>query len=295
MDIAVDGANIFVLPVGAEQGYPLFVLHGGPGLDHTEMHPWLDALGDSFRLLYVDLRGQGRSQRVDPATLSLSVFASDVTRLADALGLTHYAVLGHSFGSFVALAHAIEQRGASHYIVSSGTASFTKSAPEIQRNLAEFEPVALRDQVTESWALESQARTQQDVARLMAMQMPFHFATTESEAYRRYMEAEAQGHAIYAPEVLAYFAAHEYAIEYEDWLSSIRQPTLIITGQYDRTCTPRAARGLHAGIPDSELVILPDAGHMTYVEQPRMYFAALRDFFARHPVSPALTGGASAL
>ena len=284
MEITIDGVNIFLLPVGDAQRYPLFVLHGGPGLDHTEMHPWLDQLSDTFHLLYVDLRGQGRSQRVDPATLSLSLFASDVTRLAEALGLRDYAVLGHSFGSFVTLAHAIEQGGASHYIISSGTASFAKTAPEIERNLATFEPVALREQVTQSWALEPHARTQEDVARLMEMQMPFHFATTESAAYRHYMEIEAEGQAIYAPEVLAYFAANEYAIEYEDRLGEIHQPTLILAGQYDRTCTPRTARDLHAGIPGSELVILPDAGHMTYVEQPELYFAALRAFFAHHPL-----------
>jgi proline iminopeptidase len=287
MDIDVDGVNLFTLPVGAEHGYPLFILHGGPGLDHTEMTPWLDPLGDTFRLLYVDLRGQGRSQTVDPSTLSLSRFARDVTGLAEALGLSQYAVLGHSFGSFVALAHAIEQGGASHYIISSGTASFTKTSPEIQRNLAEFEPIELRDQVTESWALEPHAETQEDVARLMAMQMPFHFATTESDAYRRFMEMEAQQRAIYAPDVLAYFATHEYAIEYEDQLGQIHRPTLVMTGQHDRTCTPRAARELHAGIPGSELVILPDAGHMTYVEQPGMYFAAVRDFFTRHPTPRA--------
>jgi proline iminopeptidase len=285
VEIAVDGVGIFVLPVGAEGNYPLFVLHGGPGLDHTEMHPWLDQLSDTFRLLYVDLRGQGRSQRVDPATLSLSVFASDVTRMAEAMGLRQYAVLGHSFGSFVALAHAIEQGGASHYVISSGTASFSKTAPEIQQNLATFEPVALREQVTQSWALEPHARTQEDVARLMEMQMPFHFATTESAAYRHYMEVEAQGKAIYSPEVLAYFATNEYSIEYEDKLGEIHKPALICAGEYDRTCTPRAARDLHAGIAGSELVILPDAGHMTYVEQPGMYFAALRDFFTRHPVA----------
>lgn len=199
MEISIDGVRLFVLPVGAEDGYPLFVLHGGPGLDHTEMHPWMDSLGDAFRLLYVDLRGQGRSQRVDPATLTLSVFASDVSRMAEALGLREYALLGHSFGSFVTLAHAIEQGGASHYIISSGTASFGKSGPEIQANLAAFEPVALREQVTESWALEPHARTQDDVARLMAMQMPFHFASVESEAYRNYVSADAQGEVIYSP------------------------------------------------------------------------------------------------
>jgi pimeloyl-ACP methyl ester carboxylesterase len=40
---------------------------------------------------------------------------------------------------------------------------------------------------------------------------------------------------------------------------------------------------MHAGIAGSELVILPDAGHMTQVEQPQMLFAAIRDFFERHP------------
>lgn len=283
MDISVDGVNIFVLPVGSEDKYPLFVLHGGPGLDHTEMHPWLDPLTDTFRLYYVDLRSNGRSQRVNPATLTLSLFASDVTRLAEALDLARYAVLGHSFGSFVALAHAIEQGGASHYIISSGTASFAKTGQEVQENLARFEPVALREQVTQSWALEPQAKTQEDVARLMEMQMPFHFATVESEAYRRFMAA--QHDAVYSPEVLAYFASNEYPIEYEDQLETIRKPTLILAGEHDRTCTPRAARELHAGIPESELVIFPNAGHMTYIEQPGMYFAAVRDFFARHPAS----------
>jgi proline iminopeptidase len=286
MDLSIDGVSMFVHEAGSPRGYPLFVLHGGPGLDHTEMSPWLDPLGDTFRLLYVDERGQGRSQRVAPETLSLSVFAADVTRLAEALELPRYALLGHSFGAFIALAHAIEQGGASHYVISSGTASFSKTAPEIERNLAAFEPVALREQVTQSWALEPHARTQEDVARLMEMQMPFHFASADSDAYRRYTQAQA-GREIFSPDVLAYFAAHEYAIEYEDQLGAIRKPTLILSGAYDRTCTPRAARELHAGIPGSELVIFPDAGHMTYVEQPAMYFAAVRDFFVRHPAAGA--------
>src|SRR5215469_658857 len=129
MDIAIDGVNIYVLPIGAESNYPLFVLHGGPGLDHTEMFPWYNSLSDRFRLLYVDERGQGRSQRVDPATLTLNRFAQDITDLAAALNLREYAILGHSFGSFIALAHAIEQGGASHYVLSGCTASFTKTMP----------------------------------------------------------------------------------------------------------------------------------------------------------------------
>jgi proline iminopeptidase len=282
MDVTIDGARIFYLPVGSPEQYPLIVLHGGPGLDHTEMHPWMDALADNFYLIYVDQRGQGRSDRVDPTTLTLGRFSEDVTKLAQALGFVRYAVLGHSFGSFVTLAHAIEQGGATHYVLSGCTASFTKTKPEIEANLASFEPEALRDDVTRSWALEPSVKTQEDFAEVMRLQMPFHFATTESEAYRHYV-ASAQDE-IYAPEVLAYFAEHDYPIEYEEQLGNVAKPTLVVTGQLDRTCTPRAARDLHAGIAGSELVIIPDAGHQTFVEQPRMYFAAVRDFFIRHPV-----------
>lgn len=283
MDATIDGARIFYTTVGSESAYPLIVLHGGPGFDHTEMHPWLDPLSDTFRLIYVDQRGQGRSDRVDPATLTLERFAQDVSALARALDLARYAMLGHSFGAFVALTHAIETGEASHYVISGGTASFSKTGKEIEENLERFEPAGLREEVQRSWALEPQARTQADVERIWEMQAPFHFATSRCEAYERYMEASAN--AIYAPEVLAHFAANEYAIEYEDQLGRVTRPTLIITGAHDRTCTPRAARDMQAGIADSELVVLPDAGHMSFVEQPGMYFTAVRDFFRRHPVA----------
>jgi proline iminopeptidase len=280
MDITVDGARLFYLPVGSPRNPPLILLHGGPGLDHSELHPWLDALAGDFYLIYVDQRGQGRSERVDPATLSLSRFAADVSALARALDLPRYALLGHSFGAMVAIVHAVEQRDATHYVISGGTASFTKTGAEVEANLAQFEPVALREQVTRSWAMEPTVTTQEQFAELMRLQMPFHFATVESDAYRRFMASDPT---VYSPEVLAYFSANQYAMEYEDRLPGVTQPMLVITGQYDRTCTPRAARDIAARVPGAELVILPDAGHMTHVEQPSLFLAAVRDFFARHP------------
>ena len=287
MEATIDGVRVFYDPVGGEANYPLILLHGGPGLDHTYLQPWYDVLTDAFRLLYVDLRGHGRSERVDPSTVSLRAFADDVSRLAAALRLERYAVLGHSYGAFVALAHAIEHGGASHYVLSSGTASFSKTAPEIEENLARFEPVELREQVTQSWALEPTVKTAEEFDRLWRMQLPFHFARVDGEAYRRFTDPTSGTlqQMVYAPEMLAYFAANGYSIEYEERLSTITRPTLIITGAYDRTCTPRASQDLHAGIPGSELAIIPDAGHMTFAEQPDLYFAAIRDFFARPPVA----------
>ena len=119
MDVTLaDGYRLFVEEVG--DGFPLIVLHGGPGLDHTMFRPWLDPLGDEFRLLYVDERGQGRSERTDPATLSLDVFARDVDLLAEALGLERFALLGHSFGAIITTWHATELGTAAAYVISGG-------------------------------------------------------------------------------------------------------------------------------------------------------------------------------
>ena len=55
----------------------------------------------------------------------------------------------------------------------------------------------------------------------------------------------------------------------------------MIVGEHDRTTTPRAARVLHEGIPGSELAVIPDAGHMSYVEAQQPYLDAVRSFLRR--------------
>ena len=124
VDLA-DGVGLHVEELG--DGRPLIVLHGGPGVDHTMFRPYLDPLADDLRLLYVDERGQGRSDRVDPRTLSLEVFAQDVDRLAEALGLETFALLGHSFGAIIATFHAIELGTAERYVISGGATRARRS------------------------------------------------------------------------------------------------------------------------------------------------------------------------
>src|SRR6185437_9900071 len=153
-----DGGGLFVVEHGS--GYPVILLHGGPGLDHHELRPWLDPLGDmGLRLIYVDERGQGRSPRVDPGTLSVRSFAQDIDRLAEALELSDYAVLGHSFGAIIALSHALERGSASHYVISSGAASSEALMADVEREIERFEPAAMREQIRRSWDEEARLAT----------------------------------------------------------------------------------------------------------------------------------------
>jgi proline iminopeptidase len=258
----------------------LIALHGGPGLDHTMFGRWLDPEGDEYRLLLVDERAQGRSTAAPPDTWTLAHHARDVDALATALGLERYAVLGHSFGAFIALQHAVDFAGRpAATIVSSGLPS-ERFLDHVERELAAFEPVELRDQVTQSWAAEAEARTAEEVGTLLADQLPFHFADPRDPRIGDMRVAMAD--AVYAPEVLRAAATEGYGhIEVEDRLGGVTHPVLVLAGRHDRTCSVEGAQAIAAGIPGAELVVFEHSGHMAFVEEPDAYRAALRRFLAR--------------
>jgi len=258
-------------------GYPLIVLHGGPGLDHTMFGDYLDPLGDDQRLILVDQRSQGRSDRTDPQTWTLAQMARDVIDLAQSLGLDDYALLGHSYGALVALQNAVDFPGAAtKTIISSGFPS-ARYLAWVGENLEKFEPVELRQQVVASWEQEATVETAEQVTELLADQLPFHFADPLDPRIAEYASQTAG--AVNSPDVLRHFAVQEYGgIEVEDRLNQVTQPTLVLAGRRDRVCSVAAAEAMANGIPNARLVIFENSGHVTFVEENEAYLAAVRDF-----------------
>ncbi len=271
--------RLFVVERG-DGPLPLFVLHGGPGCDHTMFGDYLDPLTDGCRLLLVDQRSQGRSDPAPPETWTLGEMAADVERLAHTLELERYAVLGHSYGAFVALQHAVDFPGRPAASIISAGVPAAEFLEAVQRNLEAFEPVELRRQVADSWARESEARTQEDCRSLLSDQLPFHFRDPLDPRID-VMRAEL-GDAVYAPDVLRAAAMSEYGtIDVQHRLGGVTHPVLVLSGRYDRTCSVQAGQAIADGVSDSELVIFEDSGHMTFIEEEEKYVAAVADFLAR--------------
>ncbi len=237
------------------------------------MAPWFDPLADEFRLFYVDERGQGRSDRVDPATLSLDVFARDVDLLAERLGLDRFALLGHSFGAIVATKHAIELGTATAYVISGGGDSSEKLMADVRASIEAMGEAGA--EIAESWEQEKSVETEEELRELLRVQMPFHFAGKPPPGFGE----ETVG----SPQVLRLFANGGYGdFDYTPELGRVSKPALVIVGEQDRTTTPRAARVLHEGIPGSELVVVPGVGHMSFVEAQGAYLDAVRGFLSNH-------------
>ena len=265
-----DGVSLFVEELG--DGFPLVVLHGGPGMDHSMFRPYLDPLSDEFRVLYVDERGQGRSDRVDPASLSLEVFARDVDLLAESLELERFALLGHSFGAIISTWHAINLGTADAYVLSGGGDSIEKLTADVAASLEAMGEAGVP--IAQSWEDEKTVRTEEELHDLVRVQMPFQFAGKPPVGYGEDM--------IVTPDVLRHFSNAGYGdFDYTPDLGRVTRPTLVVVGEEDRTTTTRAASVLHEGIEGSELVIIPGVGHMSFVEAQDAYLDAVRNFLRR--------------
>ena len=92
----VEGAELRVTGGALVSRPTLVALHGGPGFDSGYLRPGLGPLSSHAQVVYVDLRGQGRSLPAEPASCTLEQMADDVAALSRTLGITHPVVFGHS-------------------------------------------------------------------------------------------------------------------------------------------------------------------------------------------------------
>ena len=283
--VEVADTKLYVEERGQPSAFPVLVFHGGPGLDHTWFGDYLDALTDGgrYRLVLVDERACGRSDRTAPReTWTLARMAQDVSDLAASLGVSDaYATLGHSYGAFVVLQHAVDHPGEPRgTIVSAGIAA-ARWLEEVDRQLAEFEPADLREQVTSSWARETQVQIQDETVALMNDQLPFHFWEPRGAALAEYLRRTA-GLARYAPDVIRHFAAQDYGgIDVEDRLGGVTHPVLVMAGRHDRTCAVGASEDMARRLPDAELAVFENSAHMMFAEEQDRYLATARRFLDR--------------
>ena len=220
-------------------------------------------------MLYVDQRGQGRSERVDASTLTVETFARDVDLLADALDLKRYALLGHSFGAIVTTWHAINVGTAEAYVISGGGDSSGNLLADVEASLEAMGEAGRA--IAASWEQEKTVGTEEELRELLRVQLPFHFAGEVPPGYGE--------DTIGSPDVLRHFANEGYGdFDYTADLARVARPTLVIVGEHDRCTTLRAARVLHEGIAGSQLVVLPGVGHMSFVEAQAAYLDAVRRF-----------------
>ncbi|SRR5579883_248356 len=269
--IKVNGVELFYAEEG--DGSPCLLLHGGPGLDHQEFVPWLSPLASSARLIYLDYRGNGRSERIAPELFTTAAVVEDVEALRQALGFPQMAVLGHSFGGFIALSYALAHPSAvSRLIVSCSAPSYDIGA-EVEAQLAAFNSPA----VAAAFARENEMQSDEDMRAIILDELPFYFATYPDSIKRVAEDWAARTR--YSAALSSWWSVHQMPLyDVRPHLGKLSMPALILAGRHDRVCSINQAAIMHQGIPGSRLVVFEQSGHMPHMEESERYIQVVRDF-----------------
>lgn len=247
----------------AEQGRGLAVvlLHGFP-LDHRMYRPQIDALSRSHRVIAPDLTGFGRTTSDQPFTMDS--LAKDVHALLERVGALPCVLGGFSMGGYVAL-------------------SFAKRYP------GDLKGLMLIDTRAEGDSAEGKAGRMKMIdlvksagPKAVADQMIPKMYTPATLADRPELVAQTRQMMEACPPLTIEHAllAMRDREDHSHNLPSIAAPTLIVVGEHDAITTPAMAQTMAAGVRGATLKIIPNAAHLSPLEQPQIVNAAIASFLA---------------
>lgn len=249
----------------------LILLHGGPGFDHTSYKPAFGQFADICQVIYLDHRGQGRSDRGTPDQWTLDVWADDVVRFCAALEIEKPIVLGNSFGGFVAQRYAHRHPGHAAKLVFSSTVGKTQ-VPPIVAMFHQLGGEAAAKVAETFWTnpTPEHQKTYLEVCGPNYTQRPGNlFAETRT---------------IRNPAVLEHFFApgtgEGLTFDELPHLGKVASPTLVLAGALDPVC-PKAGSDLMVAAMPLDLVryeVFEGAGHGVFRDDPDRAFAVLREF-----------------
>jgi pimeloyl-ACP methyl ester carboxylesterase len=239
-------------------GVPLVLLAAFP----FDGRMWREQVGlaDVARLIVPDYRGTGRSA-VAAGPSTMAVLAEDVIAILDALGLPRAVIAGCSVGCYVAFALYERFPERVRGLVLCDTRPEADNPEQQERRRKTVDGLLtqgtgiLRDRVNDLFAPATLADRPELVAMMQAQAL----------------EQPAEG---LANLTLGMAARPDRTA----LLPGIAVPTLVVCGEHDKVSPPAGMRAMAAQIPGARFVVIPDAGHLSPLEQPDLVNAAIREF-----------------
>ena len=261
-DSRTSGGIMSYREFGEGPGDPLVLLHAFP-LDSRMFEPQRKALAGLRRLITPDYPGFGRSPRA-PAQPDVRYYAEGVRGLLDRLGLERVVLGGVSMGGYVAFGcmRLFPERVSGLILADTRPDADSEETRENRKNMAR----RVADEGVEV-LIELQMR------RLLARDTLENDEEVVEEVRDMILESSPGG-------VVAALGALRDRPDSTPLLEEIEVPTLVIGGEEDGISSPEVMGAMAEKIPDSRHVTLPRAGHLSNLEAPEGFNAALKEFVA---------------
>lgn len=275
----INGCNLYYEVLGEENKETIFFIHGGPGLgdcrgDILSFSP----LASIYRLVFIDMRGSGRSGDVGPFTHDQWV--EDINELRKLLGAQKIAIHGSSYGGFIALEYLLKyQEHVSHGLLNVTSANNEHHYAAIENALNSNLPGIDSERMKRLF--EGEVLSNDDFKDLYAAILPLYAMKPDEETMKAKLDA-----------IYFHYETHNYAFNQNlanynlnPRLHEIKVPVLVTGGRHDWITPAECSEEIAAGIENSKLVIFENNGHSLVREQTEDYMNLIKEFISQAPVS----------
>jgi len=279
--VDVTGGQVWYRIVGSGTATPLLVLHGGPGAPSYYLKP-LAMLSDERPVVFYDQLGAGHSTApADTSLWRVDRFVEELGQVREALGLDEVHILGHSWGSMLAMDYMLTNPTGVQSLV------FASPALSVELWLRDGEvlkatlPDSLQEVIRQHEAAgttdsqEYQGAVMEFYARFLARKQPW---SADIDSTFMQFNTDLYGYMWGPSEFTATGTLRDY--DRTDELSTLDLPVLFTAGRYDEAI-PTTVEFFQSRVPGAELAILENSAHITMHDEPEENVRVIREFLRR--------------
>ena len=263
--VNVNDINIYYESHG--EGFPLVFAYGLGG-STVEWEPQIPVFSQRYRFIVWDPRGHGRSDSPPSAAeYTQEIYAEDLKGLLDHLDIQEAYVGGLSMGGGIATRFTMlyPERVAALLITDSASASGRETPQETRRMREDI--IRLAETEGMQAVAEYSMKNNPNISRTAASGKD-----QENLILQMYLSLNPVGYAHSTRMILN-------AVFDSSLLQRIDRPTLVLAGEEDPALP--ACRFIHGQIQGSQLVVIPNAGHLSNLDQPEAFNQAVMEFLTK--------------
>ena len=283
--VEVIGGRIAYHVVGAGDGVPVLVIHGGPGGSSCSYQSTLTGIAAERPVVMYDQLGSGHSDRITDLEryAVLPRFVEEVVEIREILQLDEVHLIGHSWGATVALEYllTVEHDGVLSVVLVGpliGTERWLQDADALVETLPPETQEAIRIATATGDYATPEFRAANDVFMSKFLRRtPRESRDLPACAARPPGDSGLYEYMWGPSEFVSTGTLRDH--NRIDRLPELDLPTLFLVGEYDEA-RPETMREFQALVPTSSVEVIPDAGHASHVDQPEAFNAAILEFLA---------------
>lgn len=269
----LNGCEIYYETLGEKEGKDaIFFIHGGPGLGDCrgDVNTFAD-LSDEYYLVFIDMRGSGRSAEVPPYTHEQWV--DDIDALRKLLGLEKIILHGASYGGFIVQEYVLR------YPENTKAILLNVTAPDNEHHYKAIENALNSDKADVNLEnltrlFEGKVKSNDDFRELYASILPLYTMKQDVEAQK----AKLDGIYFHYETHNAAFHENLKSFDLKDRLHEVKVPSMVTAGKHDWIIPPEYSKAIADRIPNATFVLFENYGHSLVREQGDVYKGLVRKF-----------------